>query len=137
MMRALLTVGSVSWLLLGQAVDQAVRAADRASEIPGVGGVVAGVTASGILVWFLWYTVSRAQPRNEKRHADVIVAMAAKHENTVATLTVKYENALAVLAAKHESTIQRLEGMVDRLADRFTEEMRLERGANRRERSGQ
>jgi hypothetical protein len=80
-------------------------------------GLLTGVTGAGILVWYLWYTVTRVLPEKDAKQDRLIGEIVAKHEGTISMLMAEFRSeckeqraACSEELAKFERALARIEG---------------------------
>jgi hypothetical protein len=85
MIRPVAVLSSVWGLIYAQA-----SAPSGALDLGMPAGLLTGVTGAGILVWYLWYTVTRVLPDKDAKQDRLIGEIVSKHEATISLLMAEF-----------------------------------------------
>ena len=88
-------------------------------SITEVGGWVGAATSSGILGWYLWFTVSRVTPEREKKHDETVQAIVSKHDATVNKLVMDFRTERMAAQADFKATLQSVVDHCEKENSRF------------------
>jgi DNA-binding transcriptional MocR family regulator len=81
-------------------------------------GIFSGLTSGpGVLVWYLWYSMTKLLPRMEKRYEDRMSAMEERHAEHWALQNVTYRQDLQGMHKEWREDQQSLRVSLDRLSD--------------------